>query len=66
MSQKLASAFASGDAAAAAALFTNDAVYLDRALRVRILGKQGDREVPRARAGNDTIRQGLKAHARRR
>ena len=40
MSQKLASAFASGDAAAAAALFTNDAVYLDRALRVRILGKQ--------------------------
>jgi ketosteroid isomerase-like protein len=40
MSQKLASAFASGDAAAAAALFTNDAVYLDRPLRVRILGKQ--------------------------
>ena len=41
VSQKLASAFASGAAAAAAALFTNDAVYLDRALRVRILGKQG-------------------------
>ena len=40
VSQKLASAFASGDAAAAATLFTNDAVYLDRALRVRILGKQ--------------------------
>ena len=40
MSQKLASAFASGDAIAAAALFTNDAVYLDRALRVRILGNQ--------------------------
>jgi len=40
VSQKLASAFASGDAPAAAALFTNDAVYLDRALRVRILGKQ--------------------------
>jgi hypothetical protein len=40
VSQKLASAFAAGDAAAAAALFTNDAVYLDRALRVRILGKQ--------------------------
>jgi hypothetical protein len=40
VSQKLASAFASGDATAAAALFTNDAVYLDRALRVRILGKQ--------------------------
>ena len=41
VSQKLASTFASGAAAAAAALFTNDAVYLDRALRVRILGKQG-------------------------
>ena len=40
VSQKLASAFAAGDAAAAAALFTNDAVYLDRALRLRILGKQ--------------------------
>jgi len=40
VSQKLASAFAAGDAAAAAALFTNDAVYFDRALRVRILGKQ--------------------------
>jgi hypothetical protein len=40
VSQTLASAFASGAAAAAAALFTNDAVYLDRALRVRILGKQ--------------------------
>ncbi|MGA9008499.1 MAG: hypothetical protein WBE48_06930 [Xanthobacteraceae bacterium] len=39
VSQKLALAFASGAAAAAAALFTNDAVYLDRALRVRILGK---------------------------
>lgn len=42
VSQKLASAFAAGDAAAAAALFTNDAVYLDRALRVRILGKQAN------------------------
>lgn len=40
VAQKLASAFAAGDAAAADALFTNDAVYLDRALRVRILGKQ--------------------------
>src|SRR5215813_7305631 len=40
VSQKLALAFAAGDAAAAAALFTNDAVHLDRALRVRILGKQ--------------------------
>jgi hypothetical protein len=40
VSQKLAAAFASGDAAAAGALFTNDAVFLDRALRVRILGKQ--------------------------
>jgi len=40
VSQKLALAFAAGNAAAAAALFTNDAVYLDRALRVRILGRQ--------------------------
>jgi limonene-1,2-epoxide hydrolase len=40
VSQKLAAAFAAGDAAAADALFTNDAVYLDRALRVRVLGKQ--------------------------
>jgi hypothetical protein len=40
VSQKLATAFASGDAAAADALFTNDAVFLDRALRVRILGKE--------------------------
>jgi hypothetical protein len=40
VAQKLAAAFAAGDAAAADALFTNDAVYLDRALRVRILGKQ--------------------------
>ena len=37
--QKLAAAFASGDAKAAAALFSYDAVYLDRALRARILGK---------------------------
>jgi hypothetical protein len=40
VAQKLAAAFAAGEAAAADALFTNDAVYLDRALRVRILGKQ--------------------------
>ena len=40
ISQKLAAAFAAGDAAAADALFSNDAVYLDRALRVRVLGKQ--------------------------
>ena len=40
VSQKLATAFASGDATAADALFTNDAVFLDRALRVRILGKE--------------------------
>jgi hypothetical protein len=40
VSQKLAAAFAAGDAAAADALFSSDAVYLDRALRVRILGKQ--------------------------
>ncbi len=37
--QKLAAAFASSDAKAAAALFSYDAVYLDRALRARILGK---------------------------
>ena len=37
--QKLAAAFASGDAKAADALFSYDAVYLDRALRARILGK---------------------------
>jgi hypothetical protein len=40
VSQKLAAAFAAGDAAAAAALFSYDAAYLDRALRVRILGKE--------------------------
>ena len=39
VSQKLAAAFASGDAKAADALFSPDAVYLDRALRARILGK---------------------------
>ena len=33
--QKLAAAFASGDAKAAAALFSYDAIYLDRALRAR-------------------------------
>ena len=37
--QKLAAAFASGDAKAAAALFSYDAIYLDRALRARVLGK---------------------------
>ena len=40
VSQKLAAAFAAGDAAAADALFSYDAVYLDRALRVRVLGKE--------------------------
>jgi ketosteroid isomerase-like protein len=40
VAQKLATAFAAGDANAADALFSNDAVYLDRALRARILGKQ--------------------------
>ena len=39
VAQKLAAAFASGDAQAADALFSHDAVYLDRALRARILGK---------------------------
>jgi len=41
VAQKLAAAFAAGDAKAADELFSNDAVYLDRALRVRILGKLG-------------------------
>ena len=39
VAQKLAAAFASGDAAAADALFSNDAIYADRALRTLILGK---------------------------
>src|SRR3984885_6215598 len=39
VSQKLAAVFAAGDAAAADALFSNDAVYLDRGLRARVLGK---------------------------
>ncbi len=39
VAQKLAAAFASGDAKAADALFSSDAVYLDRALRARVLGK---------------------------
>ncbi len=40
VAQKLSAAFATSDAGAADALFANDAAYLDRALRVRILGKQ--------------------------
>jgi hypothetical protein len=39
VAQKLATAFAAGDAKAADALFSSDAIYLDRALRARILGK---------------------------
>src|ERR1700684_827955 len=39
VSQKLAAAFASGDAQAAGAVFTNAAVYMDRGLRARVLGK---------------------------
>jgi len=39
VAQKLAAAFAAGDAQAADALFSYDAVYMDRALRARILGK---------------------------
>jgi ketosteroid isomerase-like protein len=38
--QKLSAAFAAADANAADALFSNDAVYADRALRTVILGKQ--------------------------
>ena len=40
MAQKLSTAFAAGDAAAADALFSNDAIFADRALRAVILGKQ--------------------------
>ena len=40
VSQKLATAFAEVDANGADALFTNDAIYADRALRTVILGKQ--------------------------
>ena len=39
VAKKLATAISSGDAKAAAELFSYDAVYLDRALRVRILGR---------------------------
>jgi hypothetical protein len=39
VAQKLATAFAAGDAKAADDLFSYDAVYLDRALRARVLGK---------------------------
>ena len=39
VAQKLAVAFAAGDAQGADALFSYDAVFLDRASRVRILGK---------------------------
>jgi hypothetical protein len=39
VTQKLRAALSSGDAKAVAALFTYDAAYLDRALRVRVLGR---------------------------
>jgi ketosteroid isomerase-like protein len=39
VAQKLAAAFASGDAKAADALFSPDAIYADRALRTVVLGK---------------------------
>jgi hypothetical protein len=39
VAKKLSAAFAASDAKAAAALFSNDAVYADRALRSRILGR---------------------------
>jgi hypothetical protein len=39
VAQKLGAAFAAGDAQAADTLFSYDAVFLDRALRARILGK---------------------------
>jgi hypothetical protein len=40
VAQKLSTAFAAGDAAAADALFSNDAIFADRALRAVVLGKQ--------------------------
>jgi hypothetical protein len=40
VAQKLSAAFAAGDAGAADALFSNDAIYADRALRTVVLGKQ--------------------------
>jgi hypothetical protein len=39
VAQKLSAALSSADAKAAAALFTYDAAFLDRALRVRVLGR---------------------------
>jgi len=39
VAQKLSAALSTGDAKAAAALFTYDAAFLDRALRVRVLGR---------------------------
>jgi hypothetical protein len=39
VAQKLSAALSSGDSGAAASLFSYDAAYLDRALRVRVLGK---------------------------
>jgi hypothetical protein len=39
VAQKLSAAFAAGDAKAADALFSNDAIYADRALRTVVLGK---------------------------
>ena len=39
VAQKLAAALAAGDAQAAGALFSYDAVFMDRAARARILGK---------------------------
>ena len=64
VSQKLATAFAAGDAAAADALFTNDAV-LPRSRFARAHPRQtGDRQVSRARAGDGAIRQGRQADAR--
>jgi hypothetical protein len=39
VAQKLSTAFAGADAKAAAALFSYDAVYTDRALRTRVLGR---------------------------
>ena len=63
VSQKLAAAFAAGDAAAADALFSNDAVYFDRALRVRILGKQAIGKYLGRVLATVPLRQRLEAHA---
>jgi ketosteroid isomerase-like protein len=61
VAQKLAGAFTAGDASGADALFTNDAVYLDRALRVCILGRQAIGKYLGRVLAKSAIRQGINA-----